>query len=73
MTLTDRAAFGFVRVAAASPALQVADCQANVESILTMLEQAEQRGVAVLVFPELCLTGQTNAAHKILDTLASTI
>ena len=61
MTLTDRAAFGFVRVGAASPALQVADCQANVESILTMLEQAEQRGVVVLVFPELCLTGYTCA------------
>ena len=61
MTLTDRAVFGFVRVGAASPALQVADCQANVESILTMLEQAEQRSVDILVFPELCLTGYTCA------------
>ena len=53
--------YGFVRVAAASPRLRVADCVFNAEHILKMMADAEQQGVAVLVFPELSLTGYTCA------------
>jgi Carbon-nitrogen hydrolase len=52
---------GFVRVAAAVPALRVADYAFNVERILGLLARAQDEGVAVLVFPELCLTGYTCA------------
>src|SRR5437899_2674666 len=52
---------GFVRVAAASPRLRVADCSYNVGHIVALMERAEAEQVAVLVFPELCLTGYTCA------------
>ena len=52
---------GFLRVAAASPVLRVADCAFNAERILGLMERAEAEGVAVLVFPELSLTGYTCA------------
>ncbi len=52
---------GFLRVAAATPALRVADCAFNAEQILTLMARAEAAGVAVLVFPELSLTGYTCA------------
>ena len=48
---------GFLRVAAVTPALRVADVDYNAGQILLMLQQAEARGVAVAVFPELALTG----------------
>jgi NAD+ synthase (glutamine-hydrolysing) len=52
---------GFLRVAAASPLLRVADCAYNAERILGLMKRAEAEGVAVLVFPELSLTGYTCA------------
>src|SRR5262245_32511235 len=53
--------FGFVRVAAASPVLRVADCAYNAQQLLAMMERAEREAVTILVFPELCLTGYTCA------------
>jgi NAD+ synthase (glutamine-hydrolysing) len=53
--------YGFLRVAAASPVLRVADCAFNAERILALMGRAEADGVAVLVFPELSLTGYTCA------------
>ena len=58
---TGKDSFGFVRVAAASPSLRVADCAYNAGRLLAMMERAEHEAVAVLVFPELCLTGYTCA------------
>jgi NAD+ synthase (glutamine-hydrolysing) len=52
---------GFVRVAAAAPLLRVADCDYNAQHILQLMERAQQENVAILVFPELCLTGYTCA------------
>lgn len=52
---------GFLRVAAATPHVAVADCAANALRILALAEKAEQETVAVLVFPELSLTGYTCA------------
>ena len=51
--------FGFVKVAAALPELQVADCEFNAARIVALAEKAAQRGVELLAFPELSLTGAT--------------
>lgn len=51
--------FGFVRVAAASPQLRVADCAFNAARTIAIMDLAESRGVSVLVFPEMGLTGYT--------------
>ena len=50
---------GFVRVAAAVPALRVADCEYNAGRIAGLIEQASRADVGVLAFPELALTGYT--------------
>lgn len=51
--------YGFIKVAAAIPAIKVADVNYNVEQIESLIVQAEGQGVEVMVFPELCLTGYT--------------
>ncbi len=51
--------FGFLRVAAATPLVRVADCAFNVEHILALMRRAEREHVHVLVFPELAITGYT--------------
>lgn len=51
--------YGFVRVAAATPSVKVADCEYNVARIIEMITAAEEQGVSVLVFPELSITGYT--------------
>ncbi|MFN4261355.1 MAG: NAD(+) synthase [Gemmataceae bacterium] len=60
---------GFLRVAAAVPVLRVAHCAFNAERMLTLMAKAENAGVAVLVFPELALTGYTCADLFHQDTL----
>lgn len=52
---------GFVKVAAAVPALRVAEPKYNVEQIESLVIQAEGHAVEVICFPELCLTGYTCA------------
>lgn len=49
--------FGFIRVAAATPRVKVADVDANVEEICRMAEVAENEQVSILAFPELSVTG----------------
>ena len=51
--------YGFVNVAAAVPTVKVADVEYNVQQIESIIAQAEGRGIEVIVFPELCLTGYT--------------
>ena len=48
---------GFVKVAAASPVIRVADADYNAERVIEVISSAAQKGVKVLVFPELTLTG----------------
>lgn len=50
---------GYVRVAAATPKIRVADCSYNTRAVLEMMDKAYQNNVKVLVFPELVLTGYT--------------
>ena len=52
---------GFLKTAAASPALRVADCAYNTEQIVSLMQEADEKGVRLLVFPELCITGYTCA------------
>ena len=51
--------YGFIKVAAAVPAIKVADVTYNVQQIESLIAQAEGKGVEVIVFPELCITGYT--------------
>lgn len=48
---------GFVRVAAAIPEVALAEPAENADRIVAMCRQAATRGVSLIVFPELCLTG----------------
>lgn len=48
---------GFVKVAAAVPAVHVADCSYNTEQILNLMARAGGMGIDVLCLPELCITG----------------
>ncbi len=51
------AAHGFVRVAAATPVAHTADPVANADEHIALIEQAADRGVDLIVFPELSLSG----------------
>jgi NAD+ synthase (glutamine-hydrolysing) len=53
-------AHGFARVAAAVPRVRLADAEANAEATLAMARQAAEEEVALLVCPELGLTGYSN-------------
>lgn len=50
---------GFIKVAAASVPLTVADVKANGAAVREKIDLAENAGVNLLVLPELCLTGYT--------------
>ena len=50
---------GFVKVAAASPSLKVGNPSFNKERIIDLMTEADRKGVKVLVFPELSITGYT--------------
>ena len=51
--------YGFIKVAAAVPTVKVGDTEYNLRQIELLIAQAEGRGVEVIVFPELSLTGYT--------------
>lgn len=53
--------YGFVKVAAAIPAVKVADCKFNAQQIDTQIAIADGKGVQIIVFPELCITGYSCA------------
>ncbi|MBQ2344990.1 MAG: NAD(+) synthase, partial [Prevotella sp.] len=50
---------GFIKVAAAVPTVKVADCEYNLQQIECQIAQAEGKGVEIIVFPELSITGYT--------------
>ena len=50
---------GFLRVGAAVPELRVADVEHNVGSIVEHIRRARDKGVQLLVFPEMAVTGYT--------------
>lgn len=50
---------GFVKVAAATPDIRVADVEYNTENICRAIGEACERKAKIIVFPELCITGYT--------------
>jgi len=51
--------FGFVKCAAMTPEIRVADCEFNAGNILSLMQEAAKEETELLVLPELCLTGAT--------------
>ncbi len=52
---------GFIKVACGTPIVSVANCQRNAQSIIDIMRRAADDGAAILVLPELSLTGYTAA------------
>ena len=50
---------GFLRVAAVTPDIKVADCDHNADEIIRLAKEAARNDASVIVFPELCITGST--------------
>ena len=50
---------GFIKVAAVTPKIKVADTAYNVGQISLGLKEAAEAGAKIIVFPELCITGYT--------------
>ncbi len=50
---------GFIRAAAVTPKIRVADPAYNRDRIMEKMEEAEKERAVVVVFPELCVTGYT--------------
>ncbi|MCF0138375.1 MAG: NAD(+) synthase [Oscillospiraceae bacterium] len=48
---------GFIKVAAASPMIKVADTDYNADRVIECIKNASEKGVKIIVFPELVLTG----------------
>ena len=53
--------YGFIRVAAVAPRVKPADVDFNRDRILERIDEAEEKQVSLLVFPELAVTGYTCA------------
>lgn len=51
--------YGFITVATAITSVKVGNCTFNTHQIEHFVSQAEQQGVEIIVFPELCITGYT--------------
>lgn len=51
--------YGFVKVATAVPRVKVADCKFNAERIESLIAIAEGKGVEIIIFPEMSITGYT--------------
>ena len=50
---------GFIKTAAVTPKVQVADPEANAQEIIRLAAEAAGNGAKLIVFPELCITGYT--------------
>lgn len=53
--------YGFVKVAAAIPKVTVADCKSNALQAEGLLTEADRKGVQIVIFPELSITGYSCA------------
>lgn len=61
--------FGFVKVAAATPPVKVADCGYNSKQIIEYIEKAAENQVSLLVFPELSVTAYSCGDLFLQNTL----
>ncbi len=60
---------GFIRVAAATPKVSVADPAENVEKIVALAKEAAENGAKIIVFPELCITAYSCGDLFLQETL----
>ena len=60
---------GFIRVAAVTPDIKVADCSHNADEIIKYAKEAARNDASVIVFPELCITGSTCGDLFLQNTL----
>ena len=60
---------GFIKAAAGTPEIKVADCAYNAQSCVKLIREAEEQGVKILALPELCLTGYTCGDLFLQDAL----
>lgn len=51
--------YGYLRVGAVTPRVTLSDVDKNADTVISAIKKAEEKGVNVLVFPELFLTGYT--------------
>ena len=58
---------GFIKVAAGTPNIRVADCDYNAGQIIALMKEAAAQGVKVLALPELCVTGDLFLQPTLLD------
>lgn len=49
--------YGFITVATAIPSVKVADTDYNLHEIENLIAQSEGKGIEIICFPELCITG----------------
>lgn len=64
---------GYLRVAAVTPPVQVADVEHNTSSIIALLPSLKEQGVEIAVFPEMCITGYTCGDLFHSDTLIDSV
>ena len=50
---------GFVKTAAITPKIRVAQPEYNGAEIIRLMKEAAEKGAKIIVFPELCITGYT--------------
>lgn len=62
---------GFVKIAAATPDVKVADCVFNREQVVQCIRRMEEKKAKVMALPELCITGYTCGDLFCQDTLLS--
>ena len=60
---------GFIKIACATPDVRVADCGYNADRIIEMITEAHDRGVKIVCFPELSVTGYTCGDLFLQDAL----
>ena len=60
---------GFIKTACATPALKVADCKYNADRIIELIKEAHSKGVKLVCFPELAVTGYTCGDLFLQETL----
>lgn len=63
--------YGFIKTAAITPEIRVADTEFNAAKIIGLIEKAEKLGVELAVFPELSITGYTCGDLFYSETLLS--
>lgn len=60
---------GFIKVAAATPDIRVANVDYNKGQIIKQMDEAAEAGAKIIVFPELCITGYTCSDLFLQDIL----